>query len=75
MFEYRLGNTQQAISDVGQVLTLDPLNHHAYFNLFSIYYQQSKWENAFKNICCALSVVHLILAQSLKSEEHIEKSV
>jgi len=50
---------------------MDPLNHHAYFNLFSIYYSLKQYEVAFKNLCCALSVAHLLIAHSEKKEEHI----
>jgi hypothetical protein len=31
-----MGRTPQCLLDIGQALSLDPLNHHAYFNLFSI---------------------------------------
>jgi tetratricopeptide (TPR) repeat protein len=38
--EHRLGNSHQAIADLSQALALDPLSHHAYFNLFSIHHSQ-----------------------------------
>lgn len=31
-----MGNSKVAVNDLNKSITLDYLNHHAYFNLFSI---------------------------------------
>ena len=53
----------EGMASMGQAIGMDPLNHHAYYNLFSMQLRSGEGEAAFKSLCCCLSVGHLLLGR------------
>jgi tetratricopeptide (TPR) repeat protein len=70
-----MGNTKIAITDLNKAIGVDYLNHHAYFNLFSLQMEGGEHQAAFKNICCCLSVAHLLKSEREESVEGVEKAI
>jgi hypothetical protein len=73
--EARLGNYKNSQTDLMKAITLDYLNHHAYFNLASLQMREGELAAVFKNLCCCLSVAHLLLAEREDSLDEVEKAI
>lgn len=63
------------MSDLQLALAADPLNYQAYFNLGAVQLREKQDQEAFKNLCCCLSVLHLVKGRREKSEADVEKAV
>ena len=70
-----MGNAKTALRDLNKAITLDHLNYQAYFNIFSIQMRAEDYEDAFKNLCCCMSVLHLLRAEKEESLEELEKAI
>ena len=75
LVELTIGNTKMAEIDLNKAIVLDYLNHHAYFNLFVIQMRNGEMNSAFKNLCCCLSVAHLLRAEREESLEAVERAI
>jgi tetratricopeptide (TPR) repeat protein len=63
------------VGDLQLALAADPLNYQAYFNLGAVQLREKQDQEAFKNLCCCLSVLHLVKGRREKSEADVEKAV
>lgn len=75
LFSYRLGDLTRSLAEINQAMSLDPLNYHAYFNLFSIQMESGQFEAAYKNLCCCLSVGYLLAGKSTNNPSSVDKAI
>ncbi len=75
LFHSQLSEDEKAIAVLEQAIELNPCSYLAYFNLASIQIRNNQDAEAFGNLCCCLSIMHLISAKMTKSLEEVDKAL
>jgi tetratricopeptide (TPR) repeat protein len=75
LFNSQLGLNPEAVHDLHAALRINPLNYIAYFNLFSIQTLNNEDHEAYENLCCSLSCLHLIKAKKTKILGDVEHAI